>query len=199
MIDFSESLRSKKFYRFTGTPENWLTAIKYMTWGLKKEYQERWEKIQPGDIFFMHSTGESIFNKGKSGIIGIGVVGADFSVKESSLWIEELEKKENLWPLLVPFSEIYLFSELPPKNLWEAPEPKNFDKVPALISALLHHVVPLSHHPQFPTMGSFSTVQFSVAESILAENKSLYEYRTETAVAFILEKPTQLQFVKNVS
>lgn len=199
MTDFSASLRAKQFYRFTGTPENWLTAIKYMTWGLKPEYRERWKKIQPGDIFFVHSTGESLFKGAKSGIVGMGVVGPDFSVKDNYLWIEEIQKQENIWPLMVPFSEIYLFSELPPQAIWEAPEPNNFDSVPALIGALLQNVISLARHPQFPKMGSFSAVKLEVAEAILNENKPLYEYRADRDIDFMAEKPTELKEVKSAS
>ncbi len=176
-----------------------MTAIKYMTWGLKEEYKERWQKIQPGDIFFIHSTQESLFKGSKSGIIGMGVVGPDFSIKDNFLWIEEIQKQQNLWPLMVPFSEIYLFSDLPPRNLWEAPEPKNFDKVPELIAALLKDFIPLSRHPKFPKMGSFSAVQLEVAEAILNENKPLYEFRADREVDFVLEKPTELKEVKSAS
>ncbi len=198
-MDFSPSLDAKQFYRFTGTPENWLTAIKYMTWGLKEEYRARWEKIQPGDIFFMHSTGDSLFKGAKSGIIGLGVIGPDFSVKDNFLWIEEIEKQQNLWPLMVPFSEIYLFSELPPRNIWEAPELKNFEKVPELIRALLQNFVPLTQHPQFPKMGSFSAVRPVVAQAILNENKPLFEYRSDSVIDFIGEKPTELKEVKSAA
>ena len=55
-MDFTPSLNAKQFFRFTGPPENWLTAIKFMTWGLIRDYEERWKKIQPGDVFFIHST-----------------------------------------------------------------------------------------------------------------------------------------------
>lgn len=197
MTDFSASLRAKQFYRFTGTPENWLTAIKYMTWGLKEEYKDRWQRIQPGDIFFIHSTGDSIF-KGvaKSGIVGIGVVGPEFRVKENFLWIEEIQKQQNLWRLMVPFSEIYLFSDLPARNLWESPEPSNFEKVPVLIRALVQDFVPLSKYPQFPKMGSFSAVKLDVAEAILAENKPLFEYRADREPDFMGEKPTELKEFK---
>lgn len=44
-----DSLRNKKFFKFTGPPENWLTAIKFMTWGLEEKYREQWKRILPGD------------------------------------------------------------------------------------------------------------------------------------------------------
>lgn len=30
-MDFSSALNKKQFFRFTGPPEHWLTAVKYMT------------------------------------------------------------------------------------------------------------------------------------------------------------------------
>ena len=36
-MDFTPSLNAKGFFRFTGPPENWLTGIKFMTWGLNKK------------------------------------------------------------------------------------------------------------------------------------------------------------------
>ncbi len=113
-IETDPILRAKSFYRFTGPPEHWLTALKYMTWGLEESRRSQWGKIKPGDIFFIHSTGTSVFKNAKSGIIGLGVVGSDFSQKTHPLWLEELKNNSNRWPLLVPLSEIYLFSEMPP-------------------------------------------------------------------------------------
>src|SRR3989344_1716038 len=81
--DFTPALNNKQFFRFTGPPEHWLTAVKYMTWGLEEKHREKWKKIQTGDIFFIHSTGAqaSAFPNAASGIIGIGVVGFHFSKK----------------------------------------------------------------------------------------------------------------------
>jgi hypothetical protein len=55
--DFTSALDTKQFFRFTGPPEHWLTAIKYMTWGLEEKHRGKWKSIQTGDIFFIHSTG----------------------------------------------------------------------------------------------------------------------------------------------
>src|SRR5262249_19510331 len=135
-----ESLSGRSFFRFTGPPENWLTAIKYMTWGLEEKYLSRWKKIQVGDVFFMHSTTESLFVKSpKSAIVGFGVVGGRFRKKDNFLWVQELRGHVNRWPLLVPFSEIYLFSTLPETESWEAPglSDEANSKIPALIQALL--------------------------------------------------------------
>lgn len=70
-MNFNSALNTKQFYRFTGPPEHWLTALKYMTWGLEAKMESRWKKIQTGDIFFIHSTGpnSSVFPNAVSGII----------------------------------------------------------------------------------------------------------------------------------
>ncbi len=97
MIDFGPALNKRQFFRFTGPPEHWLAAFKHMTWGLELDKKARWEKIQTGDIFFIHSTGSnsSVFPNAASGIIGIGVVGFNFSVKDNFLWHYEIKNNIN--------------------------------------------------------------------------------------------------------
>ena len=118
-MTFSQELPKKGFYKFTGPPENWITAIKYMTWGLEEKHRKRWAQIQPGDLFMMHSTStETRLKNATSSIIGFGVVAAvSKREKNENLWIEEKEINQNKWPLLVPFSEIYLFSDFASENL----------------------------------------------------------------------------------
>lgn len=175
-MDFNSVLKSKNFFRFTGPPEHWLTAVKFMTWGLEDKYKEQWSRIRPGDIFFIHSTQNSLFKNAKSGIIGLGVVGPDFSIKKNYLWLYEVLNKVNRWPLLVPLSEIYLFSELPSPETWENPNPQNNASTEKLISLLLRNYIPLGGVPGFPQMGSFSSVRSEVAEKILYDKKPLYLY-----------------------
>lgn len=183
-MNFDKSLLSRNFFRFTGPPENWLTAIKFMTWGLEEKYRERWANIQPGDIFFMHSTlSGSKFKNTKSSIIGLGVVGSNFTVKDSYLWVEEFDKKENIWPLLVPFSEIYLFSDLPDSANWNSPSSENQDETQGLINSLLSNGVPLSSVNGFPQMGSFSSVSQNVVEQIFNNNSNLYLLESNQDIA----------------
>ncbi len=175
-MDLDTVFDAKSFFRFTGPPEHWLTAIKYMTWGLEEELRPRWAKIRPGDIFFIHSTRESFFSNARSGIIGLGVIGTDFSEKKNPLWFYETLKSVNRWPLLVPLSEIYLFSELPPSNSWDNPSPDNTEKTKNLINLLLANLIPLKQIPGFPPMGSFSSVKSNVANRILLDKRPLYLY-----------------------
>jgi hypothetical protein len=173
-----DSLSGRSFYRFTGPPENWLTAIKYMTWGLEEKYLTRWKKIQVGDVFFMHSTVESLFAKNpRSAIVGLGVVGGQFRTKNDFLWVQELRGRVNRWPLLVPFSEIYLFSLLPSSDSWEPPgiSTESDSKVPRLIQALLKQGVPTRELAggRFPVMGSWSGISNVTAEEIFQKRRAI--------------------------
>lgn len=175
-MDTRSILKAKNLFRFTGPPEHWLTAIKYMTWGLEEHLRAQWVKIKPGDIFFIHSTRNSEFKNAKSGIIGLGVVGPDFSEKKNPLWFYETANNVNKWPLLVPLSEVYLFSELPSPSSWENPTMRNLTQTERLIELLLKNYIPLSQIPGFPQMGSFSSVRAEVANQILLDKRPLYMY-----------------------
>lgn len=175
-MDLQPALKVKNFFRFTGPPEHWLTAVKFMTWGLEERYRDRWARIRPGDIFFIHSTRNSEFPNAKSGIIGLGVVGPGFQVKENYLWFYETKNRVNKWPLLVPLSEIYLFSELPQPNSWDNPSTQNGEQTKRLIDKLLTNFIPLSQVAGFPQMGSFSSVSQEVAKQILFDKRPLYLY-----------------------
>ncbi|MBI2613188.1 MAG: hypothetical protein HYW62_00205 [Candidatus Levybacteria bacterium] len=188
-MDTLSLLNAKSLFRFTGPPEHWLTAVKYMTWGLEDKYKEGWARIRPGDIFLIHSTQNSYFKNAKSGIIGLGVVGPDFSIKKNLLWLYETSNNINKWPLLVPLSEIYLFSELPPVEKWENPSKQNLDPTKNLIDALIKNYIPLSQIKGFPQMGSFSGVSPDVARQILFDKRPLYLY-TDHGVTQIIEKDT---------
>jgi len=203
MIDLSPALKTKQFFRFTGPPEHWLTAFKFMTWGLEEKHRASWEKIQTGDIFFIHSTGKqaSAFQNAASGIIGIGVVGFDFSIKDVPLWYSEVKNNINKWPLLVPLTEVYLFSELPDPATWDSPIPSNDQATYKLIDQLLVNRVPISEIKGFPQMGSFSSVSFDVAQQILYREKPLYLYSGHSKRGIIKneEKPSDLSEVQNAT
>ena len=177
-MDLSPALNTKQFFRFTGPPEHWLTAFKHMTWGLEVDLKARWEKIQTGDIFFIHSTGSqnSAFPNAVSGIIGIGVVGYHFSIKDNYLWHYEIRNRANRWPLLVPLTEVYLFGEIPDPSTWESPTPSNDAATIKLIDQLVKNSIPVSEVKGFPVMGSFSSVSSEVAQQILFQKRPLYLY-----------------------
>ena len=165
---FQDYLGKKQFYKFTGPPENWITAIKYMTWGLEEKHRSTWVNIMPGDIFLMHSMSTNTRLKNvTSAIVGFGVVGNEIKrEKEEFLWIEEKEKHINKWSLLVPFSEIYLFNQFPsPQSLPDVTS-DNLDQINQIAAQLLSNSVPLSHIPGFSSMGSFSTVKDEVVRRV---------------------------------
>lgn len=168
-------LSNREVFRFTGPPENWLTAIKFMTWGLEEKHLARWQRIEPGDIFLMHSTSTHTFVKGApSAVIGFGVVSPDFRRKDGPLWIEELENHTNKWPLLVPFSEIYLFSKLRSPEVLEAPTGRNNEAIISEAKELLSSSVPLP--AAFPKMGSFSAVNPDIAVEVFSRAEKFYLY-----------------------
>lgn len=189
-MNFDSVLNTKHFFRFTGPPEHWLTAIKYMTWGLEIHHKESWKKIQTGDVFFIHSTGgqTSAFKNAVSGIIGIGVVGFDFSVKQNYLWHYEIKNNINKWPLLVPLTEVYLFGDLPDPATWESPTPANEISTSALIDNLLQNSIPTKNIKGFPVMGSFSSVKFDVTQQILFQKRPLYLYSNHSFRGPTIEK-----------
>jgi Holliday junction resolvase len=198
-MDFTPLLETKGFFRFTGPPEHWLYAVKYMTWGLEEKHKAHWQRIQPGDIFFIHSTRHSYFSNAKSGIIGLGVIGSDFNIKKDFRWLRELKEGHNIWPLLVPFSEMYLFSELPPIQSWDAPNLTNETKTKTLVDALLKNYIPLSNIIGFPQMGSVSGVSKAVASQILFDKRPLYAHESELEDLLATAKPTKLTKVDNVA
>lgn len=190
-MDLISVLNTKNLFRFTGPPEHWLTAVKFMTWGLEENLRARWMRIRPGDIFFIYSTQASEFKNAKSGIIGLGVVGPDFSEKKNSLWFFETANNVNRWPLLVPLSEIYLFCELPSPDTWENPNTNNVSDTMRLIDLLLSNYIPLSSVPEFPKMGSFSSVRPEVAKQILFDKRPLYLYTGYEATGSVIQKPVE--------
>ncbi len=201
-MNLDSAVDKKQFFRFTGPPEHWLNTFKYMTWGLEEGYRERWKKIQTGDVFFIHSTGAqtSAFKNAKSGIIGIGVIGFDFSIKNNNLWHYEVKNNVNRWPLLIPLTEVYLFGDLPDPSSWESPEPKNDNATTPLIDKLLENRVPIREINGFPQMGSFSSVSREVAHQILSQKRPLYLYSGHSKRGQIFkEKPSGLFEVKNAT
>ncbi len=172
-FDVKKAFLNRSFFRFTGPAENWLTAIKFMTWGLEEKYLDRWKKIESGDVFIMHSTGKSDFVKDPgSKIIGLGVVGGNFTRKDERLWIQEINAKKTIWPLRVPFSEIYLFSDLPIAGEWNAPGFNSTENIANLIKILLRQAIPTSDlvtdNVRFPVMGSISAIRPEMAEDLLS-------------------------------
>ena len=175
----------KAIYRVTGTPENYLTALRSSTWGFKDDpkLKSQWAKLQPGDIIFFHSSKtQSRFLKAKeleSKVVGFGVVGNNFFEGTEPLWIEEFEERRVIYPWRFHFSEIYLFADIPPLGDWESQNLSKADNTRALLKRMLSAGIPLSEMPQFPKMGSYSSVQDADTKAaLLSSTRGLYAYRT---------------------
>lgn len=175
----------KAIYRVTGTPENYLTALRSSTWGFKDDprLKKHWDKLQPGDIVFFHSSkSESRFLKKselQSRVIGFGVVSNSFFEDKQPLWIEEFEQKRVIYPWRFHFSEIYLFADIPAFGDWESQNLSKADNTRALLRRLLSAGIPLDEMPQFPKMGSYSSIQDeNTKAALLTSTKGLYAYQT---------------------
>jgi hypothetical protein len=202
-MDFNEALTKRQFYKFTGPPEHWLTAIKYGTWALEEKYLERWKKIQTGDIFLIHSSAgsSSAFSNAQSGLIGIGVVGFNFSIDRNFFWYSEFRDRAKRWPLLVPITEFYLFSELSDPDTWGQIEPGNEEQISKLVDRLLSNRVSLSEVTGFPQMGSFNGVSFNTTQQVLSKNKPFHLYSRHSKRGNITEedRPSTLTEVHNAT
>ncbi len=188
----TEEISERQLYKFSGPPENWITAIKFMTWGLEDKHLDRWKQIEPGDIFLMHSMGtNTIVKEARSSIIGFGVVSPAFSRKDGPLWLQEIVQRKNIWSLLVPFSEIYLFSELRSPEVLEAPTTSNIELIIKEAKELLTNAPTLPEG--FPQMGSFSSVRPEIVARIFEEASRFYLYNSNENVRETYMRPSPLR------
>lgn len=177
-------------YRFTGNPENWITAISHQAWALNENNKGLWEKgLKEGDVVIFHSTAKSDFKgiKPRSSIIGFGYVGDGKYVKFSHdlWWYQEKRDKENYWPYVVPLKEIYLFSNTTNIDFEKDISEKNDEEVINNIEQLLTKAVPISklndeaHNidksaPNFPVNGSASGINEIYEKLILEQSEDFY-------------------------
>lgn len=176
---------TKAIYRVTGTPENYLTALRSSTWGFRDNPRllSQWTKLQPGDVIFFHSSqSESRFLPTKelsSRVVGFGVVGNHFFTGTNPLWIEEFEEGRVIYPHRFHFSEIYLFADIPVAGDWDSQSLAKQAPTADLLRRLLTAGIPLKELPNFPKMGSYSSIQDGpTKEALLAGTRGLYAYRT---------------------
>lgn len=176
---------TKAIYRVTGTPENYLTALRSSTWGFRDNPRllSQWTKLQPGDVIFFHSSqSESRFLPTKelsSRVVGFGVVGNHFFTGTTPLWIEEFEAGRIIYPHRFHFSEIYLFADIPVVGDWDSQSLAKQATTADLLRRLLAAGIPLKELPNFPKMGSYSSIQDGpTKEALLAGTRGLYAYRT---------------------
>ena len=176
---------TKAIYRVTGTPENYLTALRSSTWGFRDNPRllSQWTKLQPGDVIFFHSSqSESRFLPTKelsSRVVGFGVVGNHFFTGTTPLWIEEFEEGRVIYPHRFHFSEIYFFADIPVAGDWDSQSLAKQAPTADLLRRLLAAGIPLKELPNFPKMGSYSSIQDGpTKEALLAGTRGLYAYRT---------------------
>lgn len=194
---------TKAIYRVTGTPENYLTALRSSTWGFRDNPRllSQWTKLQPGDVIFFHSSqSESRFLPTKelsSRVVGFGVVGNHFFTGTTPLWIEEFEEGRVIYPHRFHFSEIYLFADIPVAGDWDSQSLAKQANTAELLRRLLAAGIPLKELPNFPKMGSYSSIQDGpTKEALLAGTRGLYAYRTREEDEDAL--PTRLTALEEV-
>jgi hypothetical protein len=158
----------KKIYRISGTPENYLTALRYKVWGFNKESKKNWDKLLPGDIIFFHSksSDSEFFKSTTSCIVGFGVVGNNFFFNEEHLWIDEKLHAKS-YPYRFSFSEIFLFTDIPVNDDWDSTTINKIENTRQIITKLLESGIPLSDLGGFPHMGSYSSINDTHVRDIL--------------------------------
>jgi hypothetical protein len=188
----------KSIYRVTGTPENFLTALRFKVWGFNKENEKYWKKLLPGDIIFFHSKGtdSKFVKRPQSCIIGFGVVGNNFFEDSKPLWIDEkIESKA--YPFKFSFSEFYLFADIPVNDDWDSTTLDKFEITQKIILKLLEAAIPLSDLDRFPHMGSYSGIQNQgIKRTLLDSTKKLVFYEGDQNTD-VITKSVELKELSN--
>jgi predicted HNH restriction endonuclease len=189
-------------WKFTGNPENWITAIGIEKWALNTEPRNisLWEsKIKEGDTIIFHSTANTDFStKAKSSIIGFGYVGSPKTKKDDLWWFQETRDHKNYWPFVIPIKEIYLFSDTSKVDLDTPIQGKNDKQIEEEIQLLLKNSITVSDlntrakeiNPEvsnFSVLGSASRVNPIYEQLILEQDKDLF-LRSKTQQTKLLEE-----------
>jgi MoxR-like ATPase len=96
-------------HHFAAPPDYWLTALRARAVSFPPNKQERWRRIQPGDVALIHSRAEpgmSALDEQPNGFIAAGILGDRFE-KEEPWWWDELEGDET-FPHLVSFERLFV-------------------------------------------------------------------------------------------
>ena len=178
-MDILSQSNIKAIYRVTGTPENFLTALRFSVWGFTRENEKNWKKLLPGDIIFFHSKGadSKFIKRPQSCILGFGVVGNNFFEDSEPLWIDE-KLDDKSYPFKFSFSEIYLFSDIKINDDWDSTSLDKFEITQQIISKLIDAGIPISELEGFPVMGSYSGIQSPEVKNFLlgsAKKLAFYE------------------------
>lgn len=181
-MNLSSLSEVKPIYRVTGTPENYLTALRFGTWGFHADKEGEWNRLEAGDIIYFHSTASKsrFLKKTPSCIVGLGVVGEEFYRDSKPFWIDEYDNSAISYPLKFKFSEIYLFADIKIDDSWDSVSFEKEEQTKAVIEQLVAAGIPLSKLPGFPAMGSFSSIQNNETKKELLEHpKKMYYYPYE--------------------
>ncbi len=172
-MQLKQQLHIKPIYRITGTPENFLTAIRFKIWGFNEGNSKQWKQLEPGDIIFFHCKKQGSFFTfdQKSVVIGFGVVGDSFFQDTTPLWIDEIEQNYS-YPYRFHFAEMYLFSEVPMNNDWDSQSYKKKTTTEQILQNVVNSGIPLSDLEGFPRMGSYSIINNSTVKSQLLSSKN---------------------------
>jgi hypothetical protein len=187
-------------WRFTGPPENWITAISLSKWAVNEHNRLLWEKeIRPGDVALFHSTRNSDFSDHPtSSVIGFGYIGDGMATKSELWWVQEVRDKRNNWPYVIPLKEIYLFSDVSGLDLATSVDKKYPDVVRREIELLIANAMPVSELnatasardprcPKFPVNGSASRVN-RIYEDLILERNQDYFIPQETQETELVER-----------
>ncbi len=116
IFPIEEKITLKKFTRrreietiptgwiFSGNKENWIIALKYKKWGLRKEHRTLWEKIKIGDYALFYVT------RPISKLVGYATI--KNTIEEYTLlWPDEIREKNIKYPLKIYFENILVLPE----------------------------------------------------------------------------------------
>ena len=197
-MDIITQANIKAIYRVTGTPENFLTALRFKVWGFNPDRKKDWQKLLPGDIIFFHSKGSDskFIKRPQSCVVGFGVVGNNFFEDSKPLWIDE--KIENkIYPFKFSFSEVYLFADIKINDDWDSTTLEKFENTEKTILKLLEAAIPLNDLDGFPHMGSYSGIQSQdIKRTLLDSTKKLTFYKGDYAED-IISKSAELKELNN--
>ena len=133
-------------YRFTGPPENWITATHYQAWAFNEHNKGLWERLQPGDTAIFHSTAKTgvVGAKAVSSVVGIGFIGHGAFQKKDYWWVQEKETNSVIWPYVIPFKELYFFSDTTNIDFAKDVSLKSDEELAKDIEVLLSSAIPLA-------------------------------------------------------
>ena len=192
-MNIVSQLNIKPLYKITGTPENFLTALRFFTWGFNNATD--WNSLQQGDLIFFHSkaSDSKFLKKSPSSVIGLGVVGNNFFMDSEPLWIDEkIDSKK--YPYRFSFSEICLFSRIPINDDWDSTTLEKKESTTAILHKLLENAIPLGELEGFPQMSSYSPIKKENVKKVLLElPRELILYKNLSYLELSNKPASQLQ------